>query len=139
MKKLLYFSAIGMFAASSALSAASLKTTKVIHGMVRQCEYVNGVTIRLLASRECPTFESISPSKPTSLPPPPNDEPNQQAFVPSSSSPPTFAQVPPKNSEIVTDDIILEKSINRCKVIGFTKDTSEYRSCVIDQIKILSK
>ena len=36
-------------------------------------------------------------------------------------------------------DIILDKAISRCKTIGYKRETAEYRSCVTEQIALLSK
>lgn len=135
-----FCSVFGIFAASSTLSAAPLKSTTVMHNVVRQCEYINGVTIRILASRECPIFEAIPTPKPTPTAPPMKVElQTQQTAAPISSSIPNVVRVPPQSSEMETGDVILDKSITRCTIIGFKKDTVEFRGCVTDQIKILSK
>jgi hypothetical protein len=141
MKNLSVFcSVFGIFIASSTLSAAPLKSTTVMHNVVRQCEYLNGVTIRILASRECPSFEAIPTPKPTPLAPPMKVEiQTQQTAAPISSNIPNLVRVPSQTSAIETGDVILDKSINRCTIIGFKKDTAEFRGCVTEQIKILSK
>ena len=141
MKNLsVFFSVFGIFTASSTLSAAPLKSTTVLHNIVRQCEYMNGVTIRLLASRECPTFEAIPTPKPTPIAPPLKVELHtQQTAVPIISSAPNLVRAPSQSSAIETGDVILDKSINRCTIIGFKKDAAEFRGCVTEQIKILSK
>lgn len=142
------FSVIGIFAASSTLSAAPLKSTTVTYNVVRQCEYADGVTIRLLVSRECPTFEAIPPPKPTPIAPPlkaPIAPPLKvelqmpQTAAPISANAPNLVRVPTQSSAIESGDVILDKSMNRCTIIGFKKDTAEFRGCVTEQIKILSK
>lgn len=137
---LVFFFVFGIFAASSTLNATPLKSTTVMHNVVRQCEYINGVTIRILASRECPTFEAIPTPKPTPIATPLRVElQTQQNAAPISSSAPNLVRVPSQSSAIESVDVILDKSINRCTIIGFKKDTAEFRGCVTEQIKILSK
>lgn len=141
MKNLsVFFYVFGAFAASSTLSAAPLKSTTVMYNVVRQCEYADGVTIRILVSRECPTFEAIPPPKPTPIALPLKVElKTQQTAAPISSSAPNLIRAPSQSSAIETGDVILDKSMNRCTIIGFKKDTAEFRGCVTEQIKILSK
>jgi hypothetical protein len=38
-----------------------------------------------------------------------------------------------------SEDVVLERALSRCTNIGFKRDTDEFRSCVTEQIKILSK
>jgi hypothetical protein len=37
------------------------------------------------------------------------------------------------------DDLVLEKALSRCLNIGFKRDSNEFRTCVTEQIRILSK
>lgn len=38
-----------------------------------------------------------------------------------------------------SEDRVLNSAISRCLSIGFSKETSEYRNCILEQIRILSK
>lgn len=107
----------------AALLSAPLKSTKVMKDLIRQCEYADGVIMRVLAPRECPVLEAAmpTPSAPTPA------VVNAQAV---SASQPTAK---------ASNDAILEKAIGRCTSIGFKRETAEFRSCVTEQIILLSK
>ena len=55
------------------------------------------------------------------------------------TSPGTSTSVSRTGVTAQTDDVVLEKALSRCTNIGFKRDTNEFRSCVTEQIKILSK
>lgn len=114
----------------TATFAAPLKSDKVMKDLVRQCEYVDGLIVRVLASRECPVIEATTPAPAASSVP---------AVL---TSPSVVAANPPADQSVngqTSDDIIFERAIGRCTTIGFKRDTAEFRSCVTEQIAILSK
>lgn len=112
----------------TAAFAAPLKSSKVMKDLVRQCEYVDGVIVRVLAPRECPVIETA----------------NAAPVVPSApavaTSQPVAAVVQQKpQTANASDDIILDKAIARCINIGFKRETAEFRNCVTEQLSLLSK
>ncbi len=132
-------SAISVFAFSltqySVVIAAPLKNTKVMKNFVRQCEYADGVILRVLVPRECPVLETaalvpVTPGVPAVAMP--------QAL---GSGVPQAAQTINSSQSAVnaTNDIILDKAISRCTSIGYKRETAEFRSCVSEQIALLSK
>lgn len=124
VSKLCALSALALsLAQPTTLLAAPLKSTKVMKDLVRQCEYVDGVIMRVLAPRECPVFEAAMPTPSAPAP----AVVNAQAV---SASQPTAK---------ASDDVIFEKAIGRCTNIGFKRETAEFRSCVTEQITLLSK
>ncbi len=116
----------------AALLSAPLRSTKVMKDLVRQCEYADGVIMRVLAPRECPVLEAAmpTPSAPTPA------EANAQAVSVQQSAQAVSASQPTAKA---SDDAILEKAIGRCTSIGFKRKTAEFRSCVTEQIILLSK
>lgn len=126
--RLFAFSAVAICTVQPAAGvAAPLKSTKVMKNLVRECEYVDGVIIRVLASRECPVIEKsgstpvvppVTAAQPAAAA---NSKPNQAA------------------NATASDDIILDKAISRCTSIGFVRDSAEFRTCVTEQISLLSK
>jgi len=133
----------GLIPSTSALSAP-LKNSQTIKGLVTRCEYADGLTIRVLAPRKCPTITTPEPA-------PPVVSAIQSAAAPSVTARPV-AQAQgsatkvadgivavPQNGAKTNEDPILEKSINRCIGIGFKKDTVEFRNCVVEQITLISK
>jgi hypothetical protein len=141
MKNVLTLSSALFFCAiPSHLDAAPLKNSKVMQNIIRQCEYDDGVIIRLLASRECPSLDDMHSPKLLPSPPTIRVAPKIQLPVSSISPQETVLEKPlPSSTASATTDIILDKSIMRCTVIGFKKETADFRSCVTEQIKLLSK
>lgn len=134
-KKLCIFSTLALsFVQPGFALAAPLKSTKVMKDLVRQCEYVDGVIMRVLAPRECPVLEAATPTP--SSPSPATTITNAQAVSVQQPAQTTSASQPTANA---SGDIILEKAIGRCTNIGFKRDTAEFRSCVTEQITLLSK
>ena len=117
---------LSVFEPSTAF-AAPLKSSKVMKDLVRQCEYVDGVIVRVLASRECPVIETNSPT------------PVAPATAPSQPVVAASQQAAQSANAKASDDIILEKAISRCTNIGYKRETAEFRSCVTEQIALLSK
>lgn len=135
VSKLCALSAIALsLAQPTTLQAAPLKSTKVMKDLVRQCEYVDGVIMRVLAPRECPVLEAATPT-PSSPPPAATITSAQPVSIQQAAQTVNASQPTAKAS----DDIILEKAIGRCTNIGFKRDTAEFRSCVTEQITLLSK
>lgn len=120
----------------TATLAAPLKSSKVMKDLVRQCEYVDGVILRVLASRECPVLETTAPT-PTPAPSASTASVTQAAGAGIQQTAQTLnaSQGAVKTSE----DVILDKAISRCTNIGFKRETAEFRSCVTEQITLLSK
>ncbi len=121
----------------SAAIAAPLKNTKVIKNFVRQCEYADGVILRVLFPRECPVLETAAPVSATVTP-----------SVPAVAMPQALGSGVPKAAQTInsslsavtaSNDIILDKAISRCTSIGYKRKTAEFRSCVTEQITLLSK
>lgn len=75
----------------------------------------------------------ISP-KPISLPSAINLKTSPNAISNSNQAPSQLSE----NTD-PQKDIILDKAISRCKTIGYKRETAEYRSCVTEQITLLSK
>lgn len=137
MKIVARLCAIGVLAFSltqhSAVIAAPLKNTKIMKNFVRQCEYADGVILRVLVPRECPVLETAAPVTPS---------------VPAAAMPQTLGSGVPQAAQTInssqsaataSNDIILDKAISRCTSIGYKRETAEFRSCVSEQITLLSK
>ncbi len=119
----------------SAISAAPLKNTKVMENFVRQCEYADGVILRMLFPRECPVLETAAPAPVT-------------PSIPAVAMPQALGSGVPQGAQTInssqsaataSNDIILDKAISRCKTIGYKRETAEFRSCVSEQITLLSR
>lgn len=119
----------------TAVLATPLKSTKVMKDFVRQCEYMDGVILRILMPRECPVLETSAPT-----PPAPTvikeASPQSVGVGDQKTEQPIKASLPAAKA---SDDIILERSISRCTSIGYKRETAEFRSCVTEQISLLSK
>lgn len=118
------------FIQPTASSAAPLKSSKVMKDLIRQCEYVDGVVLRVLLPRECPTLKTAAPTPAAQNVP---EVAVQQPVIVNGGQSKQGANA------ATSDDIILEKAISRCTNIGFKRETPEFRSCVTEQITILSK
>lgn len=96
--------------------------------------------------------QTAQPSKVITAPPPPM--PTSTIAAPTPAAPPIVKQEPKPsaktNPELVrstdtpsgsaaSDDVVLERALSRCTNIGFKRDTNEFRTCVTEQIKLLSK
>ena len=117
--------------------AAPLKNTKAMKNFVRQCEYADGVILRVLVPRECPVLETAAPV-PAPVTPSVPAVAMPQAL---GSGVPQAAQTISSSQSAATasNDIILDKAISRCTSIGYKRETAEFRSCVTEQIALLSK
>jgi hypothetical protein len=113
---------------------ANAQVTEVIdskYKSIRECNYVGGgVILRLPSERECPTLKIDAPT-----PIVPN------AVAANAEQPQTVSrdQMTQGANAKTSDDIILDKAIYRCTNIGYKRETAEFRSCVTEQITLLSK
>jgi hypothetical protein len=122
----LAFLPIFYFPAKCQLSAVSNTEYKSI----RECSYASGLVLRLPSARQCPTLKIDA-----SIPLVPNGI-EAQAQQPQSVRADQMDQV---TNAKTSGDVILEKAVSRCMNIGFKRDTAEFRSCVTEQIRLLSK
>lgn len=133
----------GLIPTNSALSAP-LKNSQTIKSFVTRCEYADGLMVRVLAPRECPIITTPEPTPAVVSANPPAVAPSVTArtAVKAQVSAKKVADGivgAPQNGAKINDDPVLEKAINRCLGIGFNRDTTEFRNCVVGQIAIISK
>lgn len=101
-----------------------------------------------------PQTQMAQPSKAIAAPPPPMPPATFVAPVPAPAVVPIVKQEPKPSAKTdpelghstdaqsrnaASDDVVLERALSRCTNIGFKRDTNEFRTCVTEQIKILSK
>jgi len=97
---------------------------------IRECIYASGLVLRLPSTRQCPTLkiDASTPIVPNAI----GDKVQQPQTV--------IADQTKQLTNVKTSgDVILEQAVSRCMNIGFKRETSEFRSCVTEQIRLLSK
>lgn len=113
-----------------ALSQATA-TREVDYQVVRECLYdtgpENAVVLRLPSSRQCPPIHLSPTEAARSQEPPANATDALENLTP-----------PNADTQASIEDEILQKSIKRCKAIGYVEFAEDYKNCVQEQIKILS-